>query len=112
MGSIRVAVTIALALGAAAVAPAQERWGGNRGYGYEQRGGGPASQIGFEDGRRDGERDAFTGHSFRPTHGGNYHHADRGYRREYGPRGFYKDQYRSAYVDGYRAGYGTRGWRR
>jgi hypothetical protein len=120
MNSFRLGLTIAVALGAAALASAQQydpyrggQYGGgyypdqgygrNGGYGRE---GGPAYQIGFEDGRRDGERDSYTGHSFRPTHSGNFHHADRGYRHEFGPKQFYKDTYRSGYTEGYRTGYG------
>jgi hypothetical protein len=113
MNSFRIGITIAMALGTVALASAQGQYGPPRDYGYGQpgygraeRGGGPAYQIGFEDGRRDGERDAFSRHSFRPTHSGNFHHADRGYRREFGPKQFYKDTYRSGYTEGYRAGYG------
>jgi hypothetical protein len=110
MNSFRIGITIAMALGAAALASAQGQYGpyrgGQYGGGYERGGAGPAYQIGVEDGRRDGERDAFSGHSFRPTHSGNFHHADRGYRREFGPKQFYKETYRSGYTEGYRAGYG------
>jgi opacity protein-like surface antigen len=128
MMKFRIGMTLALALGAAALASAQRQYDPYRGgqygggpygqpsYGYggryDQRGGGPAYQIGFEDGRRDGERDAYTGHSFRPTHSGNFHHADRGYRREFGPKQFYKDTYRSGYTEGYRAGFGQSRGRR
>jgi len=104
---------MAAALGATGLAHAQDR--GYERYGeqgrYERRGGGPAAQLGFEDGRRDGERDLMTRHSFRPTHGENYRHADRGYRHEFGDRRFYRDEYRAAYVEGYRAGYRS-GYRR
>jgi len=123
MKSIRFGVIALMALGAAALASAQGQYApygqpgygqpgyGQPGYGqqggrYDRRGGGPAYQIGFEDGRRDGERDAFSGHSFRPEHSGNFHHADRGYRRDFGPKQWYKDTYRSGYTEGYRAGYG------
>jgi hypothetical protein len=115
MRSFRLAMIAALVLGAAALAPAQDRRGGQYGpgdrYGYDRRGGGPAYQIGVEDGRRDGERDAYTRHSFRPTNSGNYRHADRGYRREFGNKQYYKDTYRSGYMEGYRAGYQQRGRR-
>ena len=131
MNSFRVGLTIAVALGAAGLASAQGQYPyrgdpsgggyyrgnpyGQQGYDrYDRGGAGPAYQIGFDDGRRDGERDAYTGHSFRPTHSGNYHHADRGYNHEFGPKQFYKDTYRSGYTEGYRAGYeqgpGRRRW--
>jgi hypothetical protein len=107
MKSIRIAVMMALAIGAAGLAHGQDRDYGRYGEQgrYARRGGGPAAQFGFEDGRRDGERDLITRHSFRPTHGDNYRHADRGYRREFGDRRYYKDEYRAAYLEGYRAGY-------
>lgn len=125
--SFRAAIILTAALGVAALAPAQDRWGqygpGDRygygdGYGYDrgygdgQRGDSPAYGAGFEDGQRDGSHDAYTGHSFRPTHSGNYHHADHGYHHDFGPRQFYKDQYRAGYMEGYRAGYGNGGYYR
>src|ERR1041384_1563095 len=126
MKSLRVALLIALGSGVAMLAHAQAPYGryspdprysdrggyyGERG-GYDRRGGGDMPyRIGFEDGQRDGQSDAWSGHSFRPTHSGNYHHADRGYRHEFGPRQWYKDTYRSGYMEGYRAGYSARGRR-
>jgi len=49
-------------------------------------------------------RDA--GHSFRPTEGDNYRHADRGYSSQLGSRDAYKQEYRQAYVRAYQQGYG------
>lgn len=73
-----------------------------------------AREFGREDGFNDGRNDRLTGHSFRPTHDGNYHHADRGYFGGYGDKGYYKQLYRRAYEDGYDRGYNSvryRGWR-
>jgi hypothetical protein len=98
---------MALAVGSAALAGAQTRWGYTQEpyYGGRPMRGGPAYQFGVEDGRRDGERDWFTRHSFRPEEHGSFRHADRGYRGYFGDKRYYKEQYRAGYLDGYRAGY-------
>lgn len=121
MKSSRVLMTAVLALGGAAMASAQGYGQGpyrndpyNRGYygggGYAR--GGPAAQFGFEDGRRDGERDFMRRREFRPERNGNFKDADRGYRGMFGDRRYYKEQYRAAYLQGYRMGYRGGGWRR
>jgi hypothetical protein len=51
-----------------------------------------------------------SGHSFRPTHDGNYKHADRGYNG--GDKNYYKQAYRQAYEQGYQQGYNSGGGRR
>jgi len=71
-------------------------------YAVERRN---AHEFGFRDGRSDGERDRATAHSYRPTHDGNYRHADRGYDPAYGNKQLYRDEYRAAYADGYERGY-------
>ncbi len=121
MKPTRILLTAVLALGGAAMAGAQSRWGNGQGYGqdpYYRNGpygggyarGGPAAQFGFEDGRRDGQRDFFERRAFRPERNGNFKHADRGYRGQFGDRRFYRDQYRAAYMQGYRQGYGNGGY--
>jgi hypothetical protein len=67
-------------------------------------------RFGFQDGYNDGVNDRRTGHSFRPTHDDNYHHADRGYYPGFGSKNYYKQIYREGYEDGYRQGYDN-GWR-
>lgn len=67
-------------------------------------------RIGFEDGVNDGRWDRRSGHSFRPTHDGNFKHADRGYFPGFGSRNYYKQIYREGYENGYRQGY-ENGWR-
>jgi hypothetical protein len=118
MKSFHVVLTVALALGMGASAHAQDRgyqYGGDypRNGGYERgRGGTPAYQIGVEDGRRDGERDMYRRHSFRPEQNSNFRHADRGYRGFFGDKRFYKEQYRAGYLEGYRMGYRGGGYYR
>jgi hypothetical protein len=68
-------------------------------------------RIGLEDGVNDGAFDRRTGHSFRPTHDDNFHHADRGYSPGFGNRDYYKQLYREGYENGYRQGYDN-AWRR
>lgn len=118
MKSFQLAIVGALALGIGVSAHAQgypyqypyER--GYPSYGYDRgpRDGSPAYQIGREDGRRDGEHDLMTGHSFRPEHSGNFHHADRGYRHYFGDKQYYRDQYRAGYMEGYQRGYRSGGY--
>lgn len=69
-----------------------------------------ARRFGYEDGYNDGLGDRRTGHSFRPTHDDNYHHADRGYYSGLGNKNYYKQIYREGYEQGYRQGYDN-GWR-
>jgi len=116
MKSFHVVLTAVLALGMGASAHAQYRdyqnGGGYPAYGgYERgRGGNPAYQIGLEDGRRDGERDMYRRHSFRPEQNGNFRHADRGYRGFFGDKRMYREQYRAGYLEGYRMGYRSGGY--
>jgi hypothetical protein len=71
-----------------------------------------ARRFGYQDGYNDGLNDRRTGHSYRPTHDSNYHHADRGYSHGFGSRGYYKQAYREAYEQGYSRGYNTHPWYR
>jgi len=67
-----------------------------------------ARQIGYQDGINDGSTDRRTGHSFRPTQGDNYKHADRGYNSSYGDKNQYKQFYREGYQNAYPRGYNGR----
>ncbi|HEY1528669.1 MAG TPA: hypothetical protein VGH51_20785 [Candidatus Angelobacter sp.] len=81
---------------------------GSGGYGVNS-----ARQYGYQDGINDGARDRQTGHSDRPTQGGNYKHADHGYNSSFGNKNYYKQAYRQAYENGYQLGYKSGGgWRR
>ena len=89
--------------------------GGRGGYGggYGNYGFNNARQYGYQDGYNDGLGDRNNGHSFRPTHDGNYKHADRGYDYRFGDRDQYKAAYRQAYEQGYQQGYNrSGGWGR
>jgi len=80
---------------------------------YIDRGAAQARDFGYQDGLLDGQHDRQTGHSFRPTHDGNYRHADRGYSPLFGNKDEYKLAYRQAYESGYDRGYnGERFYRR
>jgi hypothetical protein len=68
-----------------------------------------ADQTGFQDGLNQGAYDRQTRHSFRPTKGGNYKSANRGYNSSFGDRNQYKQMYRQAYQRGYQQGYNE--WR-
>ena len=99
-------VLLALALCGSGLAQMGPYWRDYRGdesvYAVERRN---ARDFGFRDGRDDGERDRVTGHSYRPTHDGNYKHADRGYDPAYNNKPLYRDEYREAYAAGYERGY-------
>lgn len=71
-----------------------------------------ARQNGMQDGFNDGLNDGRTGHSYRPTHGGNYKHADRGYDSRGCSRDDYRRAYRDAYLQAYQNGYNGGPWQR
>jgi hypothetical protein len=73
--------------------------GANSTYGRQ------VADVGYRDGLNDGQKDLMTGHSYRPTEGSNYKHADRGYNSSYGNKDSYKQVYRSGYLQGYQQGY-------
>jgi hypothetical protein len=81
--------------------------GGYGGYGLNA-----ARQNGYQDGLNDGSNDRRSGHSNRPTHDGNFKHADHGYIPTYGNKDYYKQAYREAYQNGYQQGYNSGGYRR
>lgn len=59
-----------------------------------------AQNYGFEDGCRIGREDTYRAKPFNPyPRSGN--HADRGYRREYGDKNEYREEYSRAYRQGY-----------
>jgi hypothetical protein len=88
-------------------------WDRDRGgYGGTGYGMNSARRYGYQDGINDGARDRQTGHSDRPTQGGNYKHADHGYSSSFGNKNYYKQAYRQAYENGYQLGYNSGGWRR
>ena len=80
---------------------------GYTGSGYDGYGANSARQNGYQDGINDGAFDRRTGHSFRPTHGDSYKHADHGYIPNYGSKNYFKQEYREAYYKGYEQGYNS-----
>jgi flagellar biosynthesis/type III secretory pathway protein FliH len=64
-----------------------------------------ASEIGYRDGMTAGEDDYARHHDARPEDRDDYRHADHGYRSDYGDKSLYQQQYREAFMQGYRDGY-------
>jgi len=60
-----------------------------------------AYQFGYQDGSDVARRDIGRHNRYNPNPRGKYDDEDHGYRREYGS----KDQYKTEYANGYRAGY-------
>jgi hypothetical protein len=93
--SIRVAAMVsALALVPASLALAQSRPYVSQAYGE-----------GLDRGVKAGEEDSRRGDSFAFADEGDYRSADAGYRSQYGPREWYRDEFRRGYEAGYRTGY-------
>lgn len=83
--------------------PAQRGYG-QGGYGQGPYGGDPAAAKGFQDGFNTGRADLQRGKmDGDPVKGENYEETP-GYNSSYGPKDQWKQQYRQAYVDGYRQG--------
>jgi len=72
-----------------------------RGYGYGTVG----SERGFSDGYDKGRVDARDGDRYDPRRHKWYRQGDRGYRRDYGSKDYYKRLYRDAFLQGYERGY-------
>jgi hypothetical protein len=92
-------------------------------YGDYRRGGYRdfAFDNGFRDGYREGLDAARDRDRYDPVREKRYRQGDRGYDRDYGPRGQYKQSYREGFRTGYDQGYregrsrdyrGNRGWDR
>ena len=64
--------------------------------------------VGYQDGVNVGRQDIYHGKPFNPYPRGTYDDMDRGYRREYGDKGYYKAQYASGYHAGYMAAFHRR----
>src|SRR5260370_10763857 len=65
-----------------------------------------AEDVGYRDGVNAGLNDFREHHSYRPEWHGAYKDADHGYVSSFGPKDEYKRAYRTAYENGYRAGFG------
>jgi hypothetical protein len=79
---------------------------GDSGYGgYSRQGTNAAYARGRDEGYRKGLEDGRDRDPRDPWRHGWYRDGDRGYRREYGPRGLYQRAYRAAFEQGYAQGY-------
>ena len=67
-----------------------------------------AAQVGYRDGFDAGRNDARDRNRFDPVRSKRYRDGDHDYNNRYGDRELYKRDYRVAFEQGYREGYGTR----
>ncbi|MGE0042108.1 MAG: hypothetical protein AB7H88_13495 [Vicinamibacterales bacterium] len=67
-----------------------------------------AYRSGYDDGYRAGRDDARHRDRYDPRGEREYRRGDDGYRREYGSRHAYKQDYRAGFLDGYERGYRER----
>jgi hypothetical protein len=67
-----------------------------------------AGQVGYRDGFDAGRSDARDRNRFDPVRSKRYRDGDHDYNNRYGDRELYKRDYRAAFEQGYREGYGTR----
>jgi hypothetical protein len=112
LGAALIGGTVAANAQSAVVLQWQRGYGNDGYYGRDGYRTESPRRIGYQDGFNDGLSDRRTGHSYRPTHDGNYRHADRGYNYSFGSKGYYKQIYREGYEQGYSQGYNTRPWYR
>jgi hypothetical protein len=73
--------------------------------GYNRRWQNEARHFGYVDGIRDGQNDSREGHSYRPERVSDFKHADRGYSSNFGDKDLYRQEYRQAFLEGYRSSY-------
>jgi hypothetical protein len=66
----------------------------------------PAADIGYRDGVEAGRNDAHDRNRYDPVRAKRYREGDHDYNGRYGSRDDYKREYRSAFEQGYREGYG------
>jgi hypothetical protein len=73
-----------------------------RGWGYSD----VALDTGYRDGLQAGQTDSRQHKNFNPTKHEAYEDANHGYRKDYGNKNLYKDQYRKGFVRGYEDAFG------
>jgi hypothetical protein len=83
----------------------------DRDYGY-RRGIHEAREFGFRDGAAVAREDMWRGKRFNPNPRGPYDDADHGYRRWFGNKHEYREQYSAAYREGYQSTFRYRGYYR
>jgi hypothetical protein len=79
----------------------------NAGYGTSRGYRSPAAQTGYRDGVEAGRDDARDRNRFDPVRAKRYREGDHDYEGRYGSRDDYKREYRAAFEQGYREGYGA-----
>jgi len=104
-----IGAVLSVALLTPACASAQG-WPGRNGPGWAGQSGSRAGvtvifERGFREGLREGEQDAQQRRSFDLRRHGAYNDGDRGYNRDQGDRGRYRDEYRRGFESGYREGF-------
>jgi len=121
----RIAMAGVLAAAAFAAFPAETSagWGigvvlgGDRGQGWDERGGASAARYGYDRGWREGSEqghsDARHRRDARFWRDDDFRDADNGYKHWMGPRREYADGYRRGFASGYRRAYAASrpGWR-
>jgi len=90
------------------------RYNDRDGYRYDSYRGGPnvARDFGFRDGSQVAREDLWNRKPFNPNPRGRYDDADHGYRRQFGNKHEYREQYSEAYRDGYTSTFRGRGYYR
>jgi hypothetical protein len=68
-----------------------------------------AFDTGYRDGLSAGSKDFRDGKKYRPEKHDSYEDAHHGYRKSYGPKDQYKEQYRKGFLRGYDDAFNTRG---
>lgn len=112
------ALALALVTGASGLATAQDgRYDrdDNRYYDRDDsshRARDVARDFGFQDGAQVAREDMWSRKAFNPNPRGRFDHADRGYRREFGDKREYQEQYSAAYRNGYQNTFRERGYNR
>jgi hypothetical protein len=105
-------VTMAVSAAAliAIAAPASAQWNdGGRWGSYRNDARSIAFNNGYQEGLHHGEQAARDRRPFNLEREKDYRKADEGYRREYGDRNFYRDEFRRGFAQGYQEAYGRFG---
>jgi len=99
-------LALAMASGGVALAQGGYQYYDRGDYGYSRENTRIARDFGYDDGSRVAREDFARRKPYDPYPRGKYAHADRGYRREFGDKYAYQDQYARGYQAGYRRAFG------
>src|SRR5271169_5658781 len=97
MRTAALALAVTIASGGVALAQDGYHYYDRGDYGYNREARQVARDIGFDDGSRVAQQDFFQRKPYDPYPRGKYSHEDRGYRREFGDKYAYREQYARAY---------------